>query len=70
MTDRTIAEIISAAVKQGKELHFSFRPLTTREKKMDLGDLCDETFGPVLDDLGLGNSFIGCWFDAGDRRKP
>lgn len=51
--DRTVGDVITAAVEQGRELNFRFRPLTAAEKRKGSKRLEAEVFGPILEQLGL-----------------
>jgi hypothetical protein len=51
--DITVGDMVAAAVRQGKELDFRFVPLTAADRKKSEAQRYHETFGPVLEELGL-----------------
>jgi hypothetical protein len=51
--ERTVGDVVRAAVDQGLELDFRFVPLTAAEKRKGSKRLEAEVFGPVLEQLGL-----------------
>jgi hypothetical protein len=51
--DRTIGDVITAAVRQGRELDFRFVPLTAAERRKGSKRTGAEAFEPILEQLGL-----------------